>query len=245
MNGEVRAGVVKPTRLFETTHWSIIRRAQHNSATALNHLFVQYREPMIVHLLGKQHTRDEAEESVQGFCVHLLKKDFLVNVAEQKGKFRTFLLTALNNYLRDQIDHARAIKRGEGRVPESLDEVDADGVPNLSPVSPGLTADLEYDKAWAQTVLRNSLRRLEEESTHSGHGSLCRALEPVLFDDETSPSYREVAAQLGMTEGAVKVAAHRLRQRLRGLIREEIMQTVCDEAELEEELAYLISLFGR
>ena len=245
MNGEDGAGGTKPGKLFDTTHWSIIQRAQHNSATALNHLFMQYREPLVVHLLGKQRSRDQAEDLVQGFCVHLLKKDFLANVAERKGKFRSFLLAALNNYLRDQIDHARAIKRGEGRVPDSLDEVDADGTPNHLAVSPGLTADQEYDKAWAQTVLRNSLRRLEEESTRSAHGSLCRALEPVLFDDETSPSYRDIAVDLNMTEGAVKVAAHRLRQRLRGLKRDEIMQTVTNETELEEELAFLISLFGR
>src|ERR1039457_4730915 len=110
-------------KLFAKTHWSLVQRAKEDSITALNHLFTQYREPMIVHLLGKSNTRHEAEELVQGFCVHLVnQRDFLGNVAQHKGKFRTFLLNALNNYIRDQIDRTHACKRGEGRQPDSLDE---------------------------------------------------------------------------------------------------------------------------
>jgi len=242
---EGRAGVPESAKLFNTTHWSIVRRAKDDSLTALNLLFMNYREPMIVHLLGKAYTHHDATELVQGFCVHLIRKDFLLNVAKAKGKFRSFLLTALNNYIRDQVEHARAVKRGEGRVLDSLDEEDFEGERLHSPAAAIAAADLQYDRAWAQAVLQNALKRLEEESATSGHTALCQALEPAFFADETSLSYRDIASRLEMSEGAVKTAAHRLKHRLRGLIREEIMQTVSDKADFDEELTYLISLFGR
>jgi len=241
------ASVPASAKLFNTTHWSIVQRAKEESITALGHLFAEYREPMIVHLLGKHyiHSRDEAEEFVQGFCVHLLKRNFLGNVAQSKGRFRTFLLTSLDHYLHDKLDEANALKRGSGRAAVSLDATDTQGEPLHSPASSAASADLEYDQAWACAVLGNSLRQLEEESGATGHASLCQALEPALYGDETSPSYREIAGRLGLTEGAVKTAAHRLRRRLRGLIQEQIMQTVSNEEEYHEELAYLIKLLGR
>lgn len=239
-------GVPESAKLFNTTHWSIVRHAKDGSVTALGHLFAEYREPMIVHVRRKPFisSRHEAEEFVQGFCVHLLKRDFLAKVARSKGRFRSFLLSSLDHYICDKADEANALKRGSGKRPAPLDATDPDGEPLITPASGAATADVEYDKAWARALLANSQRRLEEEAAPSGHAGLCRALEPVLYEDETSPSYREIAARLEMTEGAVKVAAYRLRKRLRELIQDQVRQTVSSQEEFEEELAYLFSLFS-
>lgn len=233
----------KGNPLFAVTRWSVVQRARDDSTLALNQLFTQYREPMVIYLVARGHARDHAEGFVQGFCVHLLSRDFLANVAPDKGRFRTFLLNSLQNFVRDQLAMERAEKRGGGNQPDSLDETGPDGKTLLTVVSPGTSADQAFDKAWAQAVLRNSLRQLEAECDRSGHIDLFQAVEPVMFADETSSSYRDIAERLNMTEAAVKVAAYRIRARLKNLIREEVLQTVASENDLEEELRYLIRLF--
>ena len=234
-----------PPPLFDLTRWSIIQRARDESTVALNHLFTQYRQPLLTHLRVRGCGEDQAEDLVQGFCAHLLSRDFLANVAREKGRFRTWLLNALQNYIRDEYAKRKALKRGEGRVPASLDEAREDGTPLLEPAADTTPADREYDRAWAESVLTNALNRLGQDCATTGHKALFQALEPVLFAEETSPSYREIAEQLAMTEGAVKVAAHRIRARLKGLIREEVLQTVANQEDWEEEVRYLISLFSR
>ena len=235
----------RPNPLFEATRWSIVQRARDDSIGALNELFTQYRRPLVIYLQARGVRADEAEESVQGFCKHLLSKDFLVNVAPEKGLFRTFLLDSLLHYLCDEHRQATAQKRGGGQTVASLDETGQDGKPLYTPAANAPTADQEYDRAWARTVLEQALRRLAQECATTGHARLLEALEPALFADETASSYREIAGRLGMTEGAVKVAAHRIRLRLRGLVRDEILQTVSNEGDWETELRYLITLFGR
>ena len=231
--------------LFPNTHWSIVQRAGSQSSTALNALFTQYRPAMLAYLVARGDLGSQAEDRVQGFCLHLLQRDFLANVGREKGKFRTFLLNSLQNYIRDQCDRETALKRGAGSEPDSLEETGSDGQPLHDPEAGTPSADVQYDRAWAQAILQNALRRLHEECGRTGHAPLCQALEPVLYQEDTAPSYREVAERLGMTEGAVKVAAHRIRARLKRLIREETLQTVASPQDLEEELGYLISLFAR
>jgi RNA polymerase sigma-70 factor (ECF subfamily) len=235
----------EPPPLFDLTRWSIIRRARDESTVALNALFTQYRQPLLTHLRARGCGPDQAEDLVQGFCAHLLGRDFLANVAQGKGRFRTWLLNALQNYIRDEYAKQKTLKRGQGRVPASLDEAREDGTPLLDPAADTTPADREFDRAWAQSVLTNALNRLGRDCATTGHTALFQALEPVLFAEETSPSYREIAEQLAMTEGAVKVAAHRIRARLKGLIREEVLQTVANQKDWEEEVRYLISLFSR
>ena len=126
-----------------------------------------------------------------------------------------------------------------------MNETDSEGQLVHEPACRRPFADEEYDKAWAGTILANSLHRLEIECARTGHASLCHALEPVFYGDEDAGSYREIGERLGMAEGAVKVAAHRMRARLRGLIREAVMQTVENEEDLDGELRYLVDLFSR
>ena len=240
------AGHTPAPGLFTTTHWSVVRRAQDNSETALNSLFHSYRRPLLIWLQkrARDYTPLEPEDLLQGFCLHLLKREFLANVEPEKGRFRNFLQTAIKRYANDQHAKWRAAKRGSGQAPDSLQETDGLGQPLHDPAATDATPDLEFDRAWAQTVLANSLRRLQAEYARTHRAALCSALEPVMYADETAPSYREIGERLGMGEGAVKQAALRLRARFREILREEVAQTV-DEPDLEDELRYLLSLFRK
>ena len=128
--------------------------------------------------------------------------------------------------------------------PVPLDELGQEGEPTTGLASSQVAPDREYDKAWARTVLDHALERMQEECVRDGHASLWRALEPVLYHDEDASEYATIGQRLGTTEGAVKIAAYRIRVRLRWLIRDEVLQTVRSPEELEEELRYLVSLFG-
>lgn len=229
-------------QIFPATHWSLVLRAKDDSVAALNSLFGQYRSALIEWLRcrGEQ----EADDLVHGFFEQMLRREDLKRVAQESGRFRTFLLTAFQNYLRDQHRRRKAGKRGGGRSPASLDESSEGGGRLLDPASPGVTPDMAYDRAWAQAVLTKALERLESECAASGHGGLCTALEPVLFRDSDALSYQRMAKELGMREGAVKMAAHRIRKRLRGLIREEVSQTITNVEDLDAELKYLQGLFN-
>lgn len=231
--------------LFEATRWSIVLRARDKSEAALGSLCQTYRRPLLTWLLIQGYTPDQAEDAVQGFFAHILSRDFLENVAREKGAFRTFLLRCLKYHLRDDYQRRTAAKRGGTATPSSLDEMTEDGHKVHDPPDQGSAPDLEYDRAWAQTILTSSLKRLEAECASQGHSELCAQLQPVLFADEDAAPYREIASRLDMTEGAVKVAAHRIRARLKGIVREEILQTVANESDWQDELRYLIQLFGK
>lgn len=231
-------------RLFATTHWSLIGRAQQNSAAALESLCATYREPLLVWLRGRGLAPEDAEDVVQGFFQHLLERDFLAKVQREKGRFRTFLLNSLQNHFLNERRRANAAKRGGGRPLASLDETDGVGTRRLDPAAPTPAPDLAFDKAWAQAILGAALRRLEAECARNGHSALCAAVEPVLFCDDSAAPYRQLGQQLGLSENAVKVSIHRIRARLKGLIRDEVRQTVTTGEDWEAELGYLTSLFG-
>jgi RNA polymerase sigma-70 factor (ECF subfamily) len=233
-----------PHDLFAATHWSVVLQARDHSADALAALCANYRAPLLRWLQVRSANHD-AEDLVQGFFAHLLKRNFLVNVAPTKGRFRTFLLVSLKHYLRDELAKTSARKRGGGQFIASLQEETDGGGLRHDPAAPGDAPDVEFDKAWADAILANALRRLNTECAQAGHAALYSALEPALFADETASSYREVARNLGMSEGATKVAAHRLRTRLKFLIRAEVLGTIADQETLDDEIRYLVSLFGR
>jgi len=233
--------------LVTRTHWSVVLRAKDESSTALDTLFTKYRRPMIVYALRFREDADWAEDMLQSFCAHLLRQDkrhFLSNVDQQKGRFRTFLRSCLNHFISDQLRKERNQKHNCGKDLASLDETDSDGNVLHSPKSSELSADLEHDKAWAETVVHNSIRQLQEEYAAKGKSKFYQAIEPVIHHDDISPSYRDIATRFAMTEGAVKVAVHEMRKRLRQRIRWEIKQTVKDKDEFKDELAYLLNLLS-
>jgi RNA polymerase sigma-70 factor (ECF subfamily) len=223
----------------------MVLRARDKSESALGLLCETYRQPLLIWLRIQGYGTHDAEDAVQGFFAQVLGREFLQNVSREKGAFRTFLLRCLKNYLRDDYQRKTAAKRGGTDTPLSLDETNEDGHAMHDPAGQNGAPDLEYDRAWAQTILANAMRRLEAECTAQGHAALCAELEPVMFADETASPYQQIADRLGMKEGAVKVAAHRIRSRLKGIVSNEILQTVATEADWQDELRYLIELFGK
>jgi RNA polymerase sigma factor (sigma-70 family) len=231
--------------LFPSTLWTTVLKAKDFDNAAMECLITRYYQPLLhwsrarfFRLLTQSH-----EDLVQGFFMHMLKREWLKNVALEKGRFRTFLVTSYLNYVKDQMEKERVPSRGGGAPIESLDETDAEGNRLIDPPDFLPAADQQLDIAFTKQLFNRAFRRLEEEARAVGHGDLISALEPKLFDEESAPGYMEVGAKLGMSEGAVRVAAHRVRERLAELFREEIAKTVGSEEEVSDEIRYLIGLF--
>jgi len=231
--------------VFPWTHWSVVLSAQKGSVQALETLCRDYRSPLLVLLRSRGCPPQDAEDTVQGFFETLLHRDFLKQVESKRGRFRTFLSAAFKHYLTDQYHRQNAAKRGGGAEVKSLDETDEDGWLLHEPVAGDPLPEFVIDRAWADTVLANALRRLGDDCSRQGRRDLYDALLPRLQDEESASPYAETAKTLSMTEGSVKVAAQRLRARLRGLVRDEVAQTITNQADLDEEIGYMISLFGR
>ena len=231
--------------LFPATRWTLVLGARDKSPPALEALCASYRQPLLTWLRIQGYPPPDAEDLVQGLFAHFLGRDFLQKVGPEKGTFRTFLLRCLKHHISDERAKQTAAKRGGHAMVESLDLMSEEGKQVHDPAAAAWGPDMEYDRAWAQAVLANALRRLRAECARQGHAALCGELEPVLFADETAASYGQIGARLGLTEGAVKTAAYRVRARLKGLVREEVLQTVANESDWEEEVRYLIRLFER
>jgi RNA polymerase sigma-70 factor (ECF subfamily) len=234
-------------RWFTTTHWSVVlsarKRKSPESQQALAALCETYWFPLYAYVRRLGYSSHDAQDLTQEFFARLLEKDFLKDVDYRRGKFRSFLLAALKHYLGHQREHDRAKKRGGGRVPFSLDFHDAESRYRLEPEDP-TTPERLYRRRWALTLLDRVVERLEDENVRAGKAEMFAGLKEFLTAGRQSRPYRQAAEGLGMTEGAVKVAVHRLRRRYRELLKEEIAQTVADPAEIDDELRELFSAVG-
>ncbi len=237
------AGMSAPGR-FATTHWSLIAAARDGSASqaraALAALCAAYWYPLYAFIRRQGHNADEAQDLTQGFFARLLEKDFLAAIDRDKGRFRSFLLAACKHFLANEHDRAHAQKRGGGREPLSLDFHTAEGRYGLEPADT-LTPERLFDRQWALTLLDQVLARLRTEFRQADKAALFERLKGFLMGEKSTTPYAQLAAELGMTEGAVKVAVHRLRRRYRDLLQEEIGRTVRDPAEVKEEIADLFA----
>jgi DNA-directed RNA polymerase specialized sigma24 family protein len=184
-------------------------------------------------------TSQEAEDVVQGFFARLLEKGDLAAVSPERGRFRSFLLASVKHYLANERDRARAMKRGGGRQAIPLDVPGAEAVFAADAAS-SAPPDAAFDRQWALTLLDRVQERLRDEFTAAGKGERFEHLHPLL-SGEGAGSYREAAAALGLTQNAVMVAVHRLRQRFRELLREEIAQTVSGAEQIDEEIRDLFA----
>lgn len=229
--------------VFPKTNWPEIMPGPERSASALDHVCRTYREPLL-NFLRRSGDPQEAEEHLQGFFLTLLKRDFLQSVSQDKGRFRTFLIRSLQNYLRDLHRKHTAEKRDARKMAGSLDECHEDGQPIHDPAAPVDGPDVEFDKRWAQTVLANAQQRLREEWGREGKAALLEALLPLLWREPGSDAGAELGNRFGISAGNLRVILHRLRQQMRREIEEEVRQTVAVEADWKEEVRYLISLFG-
>jgi RNA polymerase sigma-70 factor (ECF subfamily) len=229
---------------FATTHWSVVlAAAQENSPLAkqaLEQLCRSYWYPLYAYVRRRGYDVPDALDLTQAFFVHLLERGFPKGAARQRGKFRSFLLTALKYFLADEWDKLRAEKRGGGRTPVSLDAQDAEERYRLEPVD-RMDAEKIFERRWATTLLNRVLERLQEEFAQAGKARVFEQLQPYLLGEKSAVTYAEVGAKLEMTEGAVKVAVHRMRQRYRELFREEIAHTVAEPGEVEDEMRHLFA----
>jgi RNA polymerase sigma factor (sigma-70 family) len=209
------------------------------AAEAMAELCQTYWYPLFAFLRRSGRTMHEAEDLTQAFFAHLLDRDFLANIDQQKGKFRSFLLASLKHFLSDERERETAQKRGGGRPLLSLDSLNAESRYQLEPIS-DLSPERMYEKQWALSLLDRVLTRLSDECTSAGKQGLFDALRETLTDPGTN-KYADIARRLEMTEGGVKSAIHRFRRRYRELLIEEIAQTVADPELVEDEIHYLMS----
>lgn len=230
---------------FTTTHWSVVLEAGQDGSTsasqAMARLCQTYWYPLYAYVRRKGYDAADAQDLTQGFFAKLLARNYL-NVADRnKGKFRSFLLGSLEHFLAREWTKAHAQKRGGRQTVLSLDEVNAEGRYLREPVD-DFTAEKIFDRRWATTLLEQAMLGLREECRVEGKSDLFKKLEGHLSGEKGEASYAEVATSLGLSEGAVKVAVHRLRQRYGELVRTEIARTVATQAEADEELHYLAAL---
>jgi RNA polymerase sigma factor (sigma-70 family) len=230
---------------FAATRWTLILAAASGgpsfpAADAMAELCRVYWYPLYAYIRRRGHDRHEAEDLTQEFFARLLAKNYLAGVDRRKGKFRAFLLTAIRHFLANEWDRACAKKRGGRQTVLSLDALTAENRYRLEP-SHDLTPEKLFERQWALTVLDQVLVRLQAEFVAEGKQSLFERLKPLLTAPRASGGHAAIAAELGMTEGAVKVAVHRLRRRYRQLLRDEIAQTVASPEEIDDEIRYLLS----
>lgn len=212
---------------------------------ALEELCRTYWYPLYVYVRRHGHSREDAEDLTQGFFARLLEKNYLEGVTSDKGKFRSFLLVALKRFMANEWDRANTQKRGGGMTPLSLDWQDAETRYQINPAD-NLSPDKLYDRAWAVVVLEHVITRLRDENVAEGKGGQYEILKPFLMVGRGEIPYAQAATTLKMTEGAVRVAVHRLRQRYRVLLREEVVQTLASPTQADEEMRALFSaLAGR
>ena len=230
---------------FTPTHWSVVLAAAgHSNSThardALEKLCRNYWLPIYAFVRRQGHSPHDAQDLTQEFFTRLLERNYLAGVDREKGRFRSFLLASLKHFLANEWDKAKAQKRGGDRVLISIDAASAENSVHLEPADV-LTAEKIFERRWALSLLEQVLRRLREEYTRDGKEQQFEQLKSTLTEASRSVSYAEIATRLGTTEGAVKVAVHRLRQRYRELLRAEIADTVADPREIDDEIRNLFA----
>jgi RNA polymerase sigma-70 factor (ECF subfamily) len=231
---------------FTTTQWSIFSRLQDPSSPqaqqALAVLCEKYWYPIYAFIRYRGHPAHEAQDLTQGFLVHLLEDGRLQSVRRDRGRFRSFLMATITHFLSNEWDKTQAWKRGGRHQIVSLDEVLAErrfGAEPSGQVSPGAG----FDRSWAATLVDMVMMQLRAESVRAGREDVFAALQPLLIDTEGA-NYAEAAAKIGMSEGALRVSATRMRQRFRELLRAEIAETVNSPSEVTDELKHLMTVWA-
>lgn len=235
--------VANEHRAFSTTHWSVVRTARNSdspgAAAALEQLCAKYWYPIYVFVRRRGYDFHEAQDLTQAFFAYLLGRQAFNQADRDKGKFRSFLLAALMNFLNNEWDKKQTLKRGGQRQIISLDDT-AEERYQHEPAGHA-TPETLFERRWALTLMEQVLARLQQEYAAGGKAELFAKLEPCLTAEASPGLYAERAPALGMTEGATRVALHRLRRRFGELLRQEIAQTVASPAEVEDEIRHLFA----
>jgi RNA polymerase sigma-70 factor (ECF subfamily) len=244
-NGHEGAG---EPREFVTTRWSLILSAanlgteEQKAREALAELCRTYWRPIFLFVRARGCAIEDAQDLTQDFFVTILRNNWLQHADRNRGRFRSLLLSSLQNFLINTAERAHALKRGGGVEFISWDDWMAEAPPQLSiPVQAldSLAPERIFDLTWATTVVEHAFQRLREECDSKGKLWLFQALSSNITDERDELSYADLSAKLGITEAAVKKQLHNMRQRYRSLLRTEVSQTVEDPADVDDEIRYL------
>lgn len=241
-NDSAGNGPIAPDPTFQTTHWSAVLQAtREESSPALERLCRAYWYPLFAYVRRRGYDEHAAQDLTQAFFERLLTRQDLAVADRERGRFRTFLLSLLSHFLANEWDRRQAQKRGGGCAFVSLDYVREQEDRPFEP-SHEDTPERIYERRWAEAVLNSVLHRLREEFD-GARVKRFDALKVFLVEEPKTASYAEIAAELGMSQPAVKSAIHRLRQRYGELLRDEIAQTLQSPADIDDELRHLTSIF--
>jgi RNA polymerase sigma factor (sigma-70 family) len=227
---------------FATTRWSLVlaagQQTDARSAEALASLCEMYWYPVYAFIRRQGYRSEDGADLTQEFFARVLEKNYFHDADPARGRFRAFLCASIRHFLSNERDRARTLKRGGNQPPISLDVETADGRYQLEPRD-DLTPEKLFDRHWALMLLERVLVRLREEQVSAGKAELFDHLKGFLTGDSATP-YADVGKALGMTEGAVKVAVHRLRRHFRDTLVQEIAETVSNPADIDAEIEYLL-----
>ncbi len=233
--------------LFAATHWSVVlmakEKASPDSEAALEALCNTYWYPLYAFIRRQGRSSHDAQDLTQEFFARLLEKDYLQAAAPEKGRFRTFLRVALKRFLANEWDRTSALKRGGGNSPISLDALSAEDRYRHERTDV-LSPDRIYERRWAMTLLDQVMRRLRSEYEETGKMIEFEEMKGVLTADRGAIAYRAIAEKLKTTEGAIRVAVHRMRKRFRELFRVTVADTVARPEEVDDEMRYVVAVLS-
>jgi RNA polymerase sigma-70 factor (ECF subfamily) len=232
---------------FTTTHWSVVLAAGHSSSAgsqaALEKLCRTYWYPLYVYARRQGYNPDDAQDLTQDFFARLLRKDYFDHADPQRGRFRTFLLSSLKRFLINDWEKRHAIKRGGVQSFLVWDSKATESRYQNDPITDS-TPETIYEKRWALALLDQAVARLKDEFSTDGKAAQFEGLKGLLWGEKAAPAYAEVAVELGLSVGALKVAVHRLRHRFRQLLRDEVAHTVGSPDQVDDELRHLIAVIS-
>lgn len=248
MDGSAHSAGVNGGGRFATTRWSLViaagRRSSPGASAALTSLCEKYWYPLYAFARRQGYAAHDAADLTQSFFATLLEKDYLRRADQQKGRFRSFLLTMFKRFLAKERDRRQAQKRGGDRTIVSFDVDTAEARFRLEPADEQ-TPERAFERQWATTLLARVLEKLQQEYLEKDRGDLFAACRGYLVGSRESGGYARTAIDIGSTEAAVKIAVHRMRQRYRELLKQEVADTVESPLEVEEELRSLLAAVSR
>jgi len=225
---------------FGTTQWSMVLKAGRGAEEALLRLCQIYWPPLYAFIRRRGHAVHEAQDLTQAFFAHVLQHHALEQVGPAKGRFRSFLLVSLQNFLDNEWQKAHAIKRGGKQLIVSWDDLKPHEREALGPRE-GMTPEKAFNRRWALMLLERVMSRLQTECAAARKADLFEHLKDYLTGDAGEKSYQQLARELNTTEGTIKVTIHRLRRRFGELVREQVSQTVESPTEVDEEIRELFA----
>ena len=233
---------------FHTTHWTVVLAARQNDGAvaraALTDLCQTYWLPLYAFIRRQGLNPHQAEDLTQEFFCQFLERDSLAYVQPTAGKFRSFLLACLKNFLSNERHRSQAKRRGGGMTFVAINSADAETHYSFEPVD-HRTPEADFERRWAFTVLEQTIQRLKHEYCAAGKRELFEDLQGFLPGGQETVTRADLANKRGVSIGAIDVAIHRLRQRFGALLRSQVAQTVSSETEVEEEIRHLITVLGR